>query len=185
MLISLVCGIVRTWNPGDDEDKKNVIVSEAIPIAGHWTQNSGHPLEYKWHRLKSMDSSQDGLQLELWGKKYGGLMQKAVINFECDATRTGNDKPDKDDKDKSRRDKEDDEDDDDEEKDEDEDKDEDDDKKSDRDLQFVSYGPVDTKDGIMKVLRLNWKTKYACEAYEGGKGDASSSWGLFTWFILM
>jgi autophagy-related protein 27 len=144
-----------------------VQVSEAIPIAGHWTQNSGHPLEYKWTRLKTLDSSEEGLQLELWGKKYGGLMQKAVIHFQCDASRTGNDGAEKEDGDKERR--------------ADDDEGEDDD----RDLHFVSYGPVDTKDGMMKVLRLNWKTKYACEDYKSGDGDSSSSWGFFTWFILM
>lgn len=94
-------------------------------------------------------------------------MQKAVIHFQCDATRTGNDDAEKEDGDKERR--------------ADDDEAEDDG----RDLQYVSYGPVETKDGIMQVLRLNWKTKYACEDYQGGDGDSSRSWGFFTWFILM
>jgi hypothetical protein len=45
-------------------------------------------------------------------------------------------------------------------------------------LQFVRY-ETDGKD--VDVLRLLWKTKYACE-------DASplvEHWGIFTWFLIM
>ena len=167
-----MCGITRTWNPEDDPDKEKMTLTETIPVAGHWAQNTGKGLEYKWTRLKETDSSEDGLQLELWGKKYGRLMQKAVIHLQCDPKRTGNDDADEED-DKQARDADDDED--------------DDDKDNSRDLRFVSYGEVDTKDGKMKVLRLNWRTKFACENYKNGNGseDASESWGFFTWFILM
>ena len=98
-------------------------------------------------------------------------MQKAVIHLQCDHDRTGNDDKKKDDKEK--RDAEED--------------DDDDDRDDGRDLQFVSYGDVDTKDGMTKVLRLNWKSKYACEDYKDGndKVDVSASWGFFTWFILV
>ncbi len=162
---------MRTWNPEDDPDKEKVILSETIPVAGHWAQNEGKGLEYKWTRLKDTDSSEDGLQLELWGKKYGGLMQKAVIHLQCDPKRTGNDNAEGEDGDKARRAAD----------------DQDDDVDDSRDLQFVSYGKVDTKDGDMQVLRLNWRTKYACENYKDGNGgaDASKGWGFFTWFILM
>jgi autophagy-related protein 27 len=163
---------MRIWNPKDDPDKERVQVSEAIPIAGHWGQNSGKGLEWKWTRLKNLDSKEEGLQLELFGKKYGGMMQKAVIHLQCDAKRTGNDGTEKEDDDKRIRDE--------------DDEDDGDEKDNRRDLQFVSYGDVTQDNGvIMKVLRLNWRTKYACEDYKAAPGDASSSWGFFTWFILM
>ena len=160
---------MRTWNPEDDPDKEKVVLSETIPVAGHWAQSDGTGLEYKWTRLKDTDSSEDGLQLELWGKKYGGSMQKAVIHLQCDPKRTGND--DAEDEDDNKRAA----------------ADEDDNKDTGRDLQYVSYGDVETRDGIMKVLRLNWRTKYACENYKDGNDsvDASEGWGFFTWFVLM
>jgi autophagy-related protein 27 len=97
-------------------------------------------------------------------------MQKAVVQFQCDTTRTGNDESDK----KERRDEE-------------EEDDDGDDDQSGKDLQYVSYKDEETDDGIAKVLRLNWKTKYACQDYvDGGSGgDPGASWGFFTWFILM
>ena len=37
------------------------------------------------------------------------------------------------------------------------------------------------------VLKLEWRTKQACEqqAGGGGGGDGGSHWGFFTWFIIM
>lgn len=163
---------MKTHNRVDDPDSENEVVTGAIPIAGHWGHSSGKGLEWEWTRLKALDkSNDDGLQLQLWGKKYGGLMQQAVVSFQCDASRTGNDDAGK--EKKHRRDDEDDED--------------DDDDQSGKDLQYVSYKDEETDDGIAKVLRLTWKTMYACEDYvDGGSGgDASSGWGFFTWFILM
>lgn len=34
------------------------------------------------------------------------------------------------------------------------------------------------------VLKLEWRTKQACEQQAGG-GDGGSHWGFFTWFIIM
>jgi len=50
-------------------------------------------------------------------------------------------------------------------------------------LQFLKYGP-EAGDAEMDVLRLEWKTKYACESLEED-GKVTSHWGLFTWFIIM
>lgn len=52
------------------------------------------------------------------------------------------------------------------------------------DLQFVRY---DTSDEAEDVLRLLWKTKYACENVKDGNEDPDqkAGWGLFTWFIIM
>jgi len=35
------------------------------------------------------------------------------------------------------------------------------------------------------VLKLEWRTKQACEQQAGGGGDGGSHWGFFTWFIIM
>lgn len=121
-------------------------------------------MEPKWTRLKTMDTEEEGLQLELNGPKYGKLDQKAVIHFQCDPDRTGNDAVVHD---KQRR------------------QDSDDEVVGPGDLRFKSYGPLETKSGTVEVLRLDWRTMYACENYKGAPPSASSSWGFFTWFILM
>lgn len=35
------------------------------------------------------------------------------------------------------------------------------------------------------VLKLEWRTKYACEQQQGDGGSSGSHWGFFTWFIIM
>ena len=60
---------------------------------------------------------------------------------------------------------------------------------NDASLQFISYGDEEN----VGVLRLAWRTKWACEgmADKGGNndddngGDQNKHWGLFTWFIIM
>ncbi|KAF4762391.1 hypothetical protein HAV15_005206 [Penicillium sp. str.  len=51
-------------------------------------------------------------------------------------------------------------------------------------LQFKSFGPSDDD---TYILRLDWRTKYACDEFEKDKGDTSSSnsWGFFTWLIII
>ncbi|PWY84168.1 autophagy protein Atg27 [Aspergillus eucalypticola CBS 122712] len=60
-----------------------------------------------------------------------------------------------------------------------------------RSLQFKSFGPADDD---TYVLKLNWRTRYACDNYrdepgeknpDGGSGDGSSHWGFFTWLIII
>jgi len=51
-------------------------------------------------------------------------------------------------------------------------------------LTFVSYGPVEGREN-MEVLRLDWRTKYACEDFEDDADGKKGGWGFFTWFILM
>lgn len=47
---------------------------------------------------------------------------------------------------------------------------------------FVAYEP---KGEETDVLRLEWRTRHACEDdVSGGKGKGGH-WGFFTWFILM
>lgn len=58
-------------------------------------------------------------------------------------------------------------------------KDKRDDKKEDKSLRFVSYSD--------NVLKLQWRTKQACEQAEGGGEDGSGGahWGFFTWFVII
>ena len=71
-----------------------------------------------------------------------------------------------------------------------------DDKKDDKEkpaedasLQLVSYKSEGGGDNEFDVLRLQWKTKYACEGmteHKPSSGNKSSShWGFFTWFLIM
>ncbi|KAI9932129.1 hypothetical protein MW887_009638 [Aspergillus wentii] len=51
-------------------------------------------------------------------------------------------------------------------------------------LQFKSFGPGDDNS---YVLKLDWRTKYACDDYlKDNPGEASSNhWGFFTWLIII
>lgn len=41
-------------------------------------------------------------------------------------------------------------------------------------------------EGPVKVLRLQWTTKYACDdAKDSDSGSSSGHWGFFTWLIIM
>jgi hypothetical protein len=50
-------------------------------------------------------------------------------------------------------------------------------------LKYVSY----QSEGDTDVLRLKWKTKYACEdAVDDPENDSKGGgWGFFTWFIII
>jgi autophagy-related protein 27 len=166
--------VVRSWNPADDPEKKHVEVENVIPVAGNFDSSTGGSLDPKVSRLKAQDSNTDGLQIELNGGNYNHMRQKAVIQLQCDKDRTGNEEKRKR---KAKRDG------------EDEDDKKGDDKKEEQpnssSLQFVSYGQVEGKEKI-EVLRLNWKTKYACEDYaDSDEAAKKSGWGFFTWFVLM
>lgn len=69
------------------------------------------------------------------------------------------------------------------------DDDDDDDERPDdgKSLRFISY--KDEGDDDVGVLRLEWRTKYACEGEEAhqpeGDKKKKASWGFFTWFIIM
>ncbi len=210
-----VCGIERLLEGGDDDDDDGdekgdgkvgggkdksssgtSRITDVIPIAGDYTMHDGRPLDATLTRLKSSsshaDSKKEGLRLELHGGKWLERKQKAVIEFLCDMDRTGLEgdwsggaakdvvrKVEKGDKDRDG---------------------DDDEKKEDdwRSLRFVSYGPT-TDDSSEDTLRLEWRTRYACEGYKKGKeedgdgksgngnggGSRNAHWGFFTWFIIM
>lgn len=166
-------------------------VNKVIPISGNYEASHGRGMDPQFTRLKdsasNSDSKREGLRVELYGGRYpdtrAGTDQKAVIEFECDPDRTGLEglSADEEAGKRSERDlrasKDEEEEDDDDEK--------EDDKAS---LRFISYGTEGELDKRMDVLRLLWKTKYACETVEDDKPaeeKPSNSWGFFTWFIIM
>jgi hypothetical protein len=54
---------------------------------------------------------------------------------------------------------------------------------SDQSLQYKSFSP--NEDGVY-VLKLEWRTRYACDDYQRGKEASSNGhWGFFTWMIIM
>lgn len=189
-----VCGIERIYNQADDSST----IERVIPIAGEFSTSHGRAMDPEVTRLRdsasNSDSELEGLRAELHGGKWpetsSGKLQKAIIEFHCDPELTGNEGFEEDAEmmldinsygNLTRR------------AEDDEDDDEDDevpelpDLDKGKSLQFVSYKP--DSDGV-GVLRLNWKTKYACEgAYDdpstGGGSNKSAHWGFFTWFIIV
>ena len=156
------------------EDGDNDVLGKVYPIAGELLGNGGGSMDAKWELLKNSkshdDSTKEGLILEMNGgfrKAESGKSrpQKAIIEFLCDKSRTGLENlpkpedPYEEVKDKREGDKE----------------EEDDGSPS---LKFVRYD-TDGKDA--DVLRLQWKTKYACE----DANPVVEHWGFFTWFLIM
>lgn len=178
-----VCAVDRVTHTIKNETE----VDRVIPIAGDFTTSHGRPLDPKVQRLKNSasnpDSDSEGIIVEFNGGKYGDQVQKAIIRFECDATRTGNDDDAKSEAVLVTREAED----------NDKDKAGDDDKgdgnkdgqdqNKDRSLRFISYKTEDSID----VLRLTWRTKYACEEVpsDGEEDDPSKGWGFFGWLFII
>ncbi|KAG8630501.1 hypothetical protein KVT40_002120 [Elsinoe batatas] len=161
------------------EDTTNV--HRVIPIAGELTASHGRALDPKVTRMKgsasNADNEKEGLRVELNGGKYAGKSQKAVVELVCDKERTGNEevgavvlrgvgRREDGDEDKGK---------------EGEGK-EDGDKEKERSLRFVGY-PGSADD--VEVLRLDWRTKYACENFEDDEEKASGGWGFFSWLFLI
>lgn len=183
-----ICATQRIYEDGSS------IVQEVIPIAGEYATSNGRHLTPKFTRLKdsssNSDSEQEGIRAELHGGMWNKQKQKAIIEFVCDPDWEGTEGFD--DKSKAmdinsygsmgkREEPEDDNGDGDDEDDEDEsplpDLDEG------KALQFVSYKEEKDDTG---VLRMTWKTKYACEnAPKAPAGDKSKGWGFFTWFLII
>ncbi|KAH0614093.1 uncharacterized protein H6S33_005979 [Morchella sextelata] len=169
-----VCGIERIGQEGDETPLVAV-----IPIAG---DIEGRHTDEVVERLKTStaptDQGKEGLRVVLHGGLYNNAKQQAIVDFICDPDKTGleGDEPDETEPEEAgktegvaRRSPE-------------EDKGGDKEKK-DRSLKYVSYESVEGK----HTLRLEWKTKYACETATGGDGspDSGSGWGFFTWFIII
>ncbi|KAF2194794.1 hypothetical protein K469DRAFT_706282 [Zopfia rhizophila CBS 207.26] len=178
-----ICGI----NHRTDLEKGN-ITTHYVPIAGTYTLNSGTEIDARFSLLRNSkshsDAGREGVRAELHGGRYpfkkGGMPQQAIIEFVCDKERTGLEGDEKDEggegddgKDKKeegrekklrRRD----------------DKGCEDSNKS---LRFCGYTYEEEKDKTIGVLRLDWRTKYACEDAVDEISDGH--WGFFTWFIII
>lgn len=158
-------------------------VEHVVPIAGDYI-HQGRGWDPKWQLLKNggshADAEREGLLIEFNGGRYPfddtkkGVQQKAVVEFICDRERTGLEgdeedkrpKEDGDEKDRRRR---------------DEDGGE---EKKDRSLKYVSY--KNEGEPAVGVLRLDWRTKYACEdAVNNPDLHPKGGWGFFTWFLIM
>ncbi|KAH7133355.1 autophagy-related protein 27 [Dactylonectria estremocensis] len=199
-----VCAITR-FLKNDDIDT----IVDLNAIAGNLDTAGGTKFDYTVTRLKTSDSTSDsqkeGLRMVLKGGKHHPIgdpskpprEQKAVVEFICNQNKTGTegewDAEDKYTNDKLRL------------RDDENNKDGDkkegggDDKEGDADEEkdhqlkhddaaLIWEGFTSEKDA--DVLRLTWYTKYACEKRDdnGGDGDndgENTSWGFFTWFIII
>lgn len=169
---------------------ENATVGQVVPIAGDYHMKTGVPLESEVFRLKdsgsNTDSAKEGVRVELSGGRQplekNGQKQKAIIEFLCDPSRDGkdtevDDRPETDDGDDKGGD----------------DKDgksallrRDEEKPKDRALTFISYKDEVVNKEDWGVLRLEWKTKYACEnAVNEPSSPSSGHWGFFTWLIIV
>jgi hypothetical protein len=191
-----VCAI-RRIHEGDKD-----VISEVRQIS--FTPHA-EPPDWKAEFLRdsgsNTDADRDGIRLFLRGGMYQKVKQQAVIEFVCDQNMDGTEQEwtpedeydrnvDKDGRRRSIFDRRDD--------------DDDDDNKHEHEgtkekqlikdgaaLKFLSYGHEQLKEPKFDgdVLRLEWRTKYACskrnEDGSSGDGDQSSHWGFFTWLIVM
>lgn len=171
---SRVCAIKRLVK----EDSN--IFEEAIPIAGELRGNGGKDMNAKWARLKTSsshaDSEKEGLRLEMNGgfhnTESGRRAQKAIVEFICDKDRTGlenlYDPEDKYAEEVVKR---------------AEGDDANDDGSDSPSLRFVRYEEGSDE---VDILRLEWRTKWACESAKDEKdAEKGTHWGFFTWFILI
>lgn len=179
-MIFAVCGF-ETIIPKDSDEDGN-IVKRAFPIVGF--DHLGHgKKDPEVTRLKKNDPDADGLLVKLTGGEYRETPKSepketaAVIEFQCDPDRTGLEgledvaETEDDGEEKRRRDK----------GDEDEDEDDTDKENAGRSLKFRSFKLVDDT----YILRLDWRTKYACENYVRDNPKSGGHWGFFTWIIIM
>ncbi|KAG0636004.1 autophagy-related protein 27 [Tuber brumale] len=176
-----VCGIERVT---DDSGTTNI--HKIIPIAG---DIDGRRVDEKVTRLKTSeshaDSGKEGLRVVLNGGLYGKKPQQAVVEFICDPEKTGleglkkegeegggNEKGRREEEGKGDGDK------------EPEKKDpKEGESAEEQSLKFINY---DTTSAERDVLRLEWRTKYACESLEKNPdADQGHHWGFFTWFIII
>ncbi|KAF2104158.1 hypothetical protein NA57DRAFT_70372 [Rhizodiscina lignyota] len=176
-----VCGIDYVTGKNDNTSR----IEHVVPIAGDFIHSTAG-WDPKWQLLKNSgshaDADREGLLIEFNGGKFPfndkkGVPQKAMIEMVCDKDRSGlegdeeDDRPKEDGDEKEKRD------------DEGEEKGEEGEKKN-KSLTFVSY--KQEGDPAVGVLRLEWKTKYACEdAVNNPDLNPKDGWGFFTWFLII
>lgn len=129
-------------------------------------------MDPEFTRLATIDPETEGVRIKLAGGEFRGYDDEgkkkdaaAVIDFTCDPDRSGleglvteEDSADADEKKRRRR-----------------------EESKNRSLQFKSFELEDDT----YVLKLDWRTRYACDDYQRGKQNNSNSWGFFTWMIIM
>jgi autophagy-related protein 27 len=152
-----------------------------VSIAGELKERGGGDMDVKLERLKTSashsDSEKEGVRVEMNGgfrtlESGTKRNQKAIVEFVCDRNREGlenlYDPKDEYAEEKVKR--------------AEGDKEDEDDPKS-SSLKFVRY---DQDEGDADILRMQWRTKYACEDSKGEQdAEKGNHWGFFTWFILM
>jgi hypothetical protein len=188
-----VCALRETINFG--EDKNNTFTP--IEIAGSYASD-GRQMDERFELLRNSkshaDAGREGFRAELHGGNFAKIDNQAIIEFVCDKNRTGLEENELDDRKKDP---------DSEDGDNGKDKDkegEDKDGKgqslkrrddvsgcgdSNASLRFCKYGIDEPEKGKkIRTLRLEWRTMHACEDAPAEPSE-SSSWGFFTWFIIM
>lgn len=164
-----VCAIQHTFKPLEGADEPEDLITEVRPIAGNLKDFGGGDLDAKYTRLKTsgleQDAGKEGLRIELNGGIYAKRMQKAVVEFLCDPDRTGTETDlDPEDKYEGGEEKP---------------------TKGDPSLTIVGFDH-DALGTEVDILRLKWRTKYACESQKDEDDAANSGhWGFFTWFLIM
>ena len=158
-----VCAIERLTNKVENV----TTITDTIPIAGDFSHTFGGALDPRFERLKGSTSSADrekeGIRLIMNGGKYEGKKQQAIVEFVCNIPKENKrgviGATAEDDA---------------------PDGEEVDDEHGGR-IKLLSWEVEDD----VRVLRLEWMTKYGCEDAEDGDNSSSGHWGFFTWFILM
>ncbi|KAF2683558.1 autophagy protein-like protein Atg27 [Lentithecium fluviatile CBS 122367] len=190
-----VCGIRERV---DTEGRHNATI-DVIDIAGTYTMDHNGQLDARFELLRNSESNSDqgkeGIRAELHGGRHPyndnkeGVDQRAIIEFVCDKDREGTEKGEVDEGgDRGEDDGEDKADDNNGDKKEKRLRRRDDETKgkcedSDASLRFCGYQKEQSeKNKLVSTLRLEWRSKYACE---DAPQDASSHWGFFTWFIII
>ncbi|KAJ5682870.1 hypothetical protein N7462_006035 [Penicillium macrosclerotiorum] len=164
-----ICGFVNR-HPVDG----NGATRFGFPIVG--LDDMGHgSMEPELTRLAKLDPETEGLRIKLAGGEFAGDDNEAkpkkagaIIDFQCDPDRSGLEglvtEEDSSDVDEKKR------------------RDEGDEKTQKRSLQFKSF-KLDDDDTY--ILKLDWRTRYACDDYQRGKINNSNHWGFFTWMIII
>lgn len=176
-------------------DNLTLTLTEILPIAGAYNTSNTSIGGSEWTRLKASDTSEahEGVRLRIHGGRANGRKQHAVIDMLCirePKRRDGsNEEVIRRTDDKIKRDEKDDDDEDGDDRRPGEEK-----KKQWEELlttddgaggtiHFISY----EREKAEGVLRLEWKTKYACEdaADDDDDGSPSGGWGIFSWFFFL
>lgn len=187
---NLVCGIEYIQNKYDN----STAIGKVVDVAGDYFPTLGVHLESSVYRLKNSgshgDSEKEGVRVELSGGKQpfkkSGTPQKAIIEFLCDRTTDGkdtevDDRPEDVDAGKKERLRRREEVGDDKKEGDGDEKKGDETEKPKSPLQFLSYKEEDNSG----VLRLEWRSKFACEDAVNASKDGSARWGFFTWLLIV